>query len=196
MFENIPQAIQEQMRRLESIDARDRNDGTPRLKRLRQIPPETGRFLAILAAAAPPGTHIEIGTSAGYSTLYLALAGREKKCRIITFEKLEEKAALARETFRLAGVDDTVQLIEGDVWEHLNDYSDVSFCFLDAEKEDYHKFYDMVAARMVTGGILAADNVISHQKDLQPMVDYVASDNRVDSVVVPIGKGILLCRRV
>jgi predicted O-methyltransferase YrrM len=199
MFDNIPKEIQDQMRRLEEADAKDRSDGTSRMKRLRQIPPETGRFLAILAAAAPKGTHMEIGTSAGYSTLYLSLAAREKGCRIITFEILEKKAALARETFSMAGIEDTVHLIEGDVLQHLSGYTDISFCFLDAEKDDYLECYELVVARMVSGGILAADNadnVISHQQFLQPMLDHVASDNRVDSLVVPIGKGILLCRRI
>ncbi len=57
------------MRELEIIDSMDRNDGTPRLKRLRQNPPETGRLLALIAASAPQGEYIEIGTSGGYSTL-------------------------------------------------------------------------------------------------------------------------------
>ncbi|MEW5925746.1 MAG: O-methyltransferase, partial [Candidatus Zixiibacteriota bacterium] len=78
MFPNIPDTILTQMRRLEEIDKRDRTDGTPKLERLRQVPRETGMFLAIMAANAPDGTMIEIGTSAGYSTLFLALACREK----------------------------------------------------------------------------------------------------------------------
>lgn len=69
MFNEIPEKILSRMRELEEIDRRDRGDGTPRLQRLRQIPPETGRFIAVLAAAAPDGDCIEIGTSAGYSTL-------------------------------------------------------------------------------------------------------------------------------
>lgn len=71
MFHTISPAMQAQMQRLEQIDAQDRLDGTPRTQRLRQIPAETGQFLAILAASAPPGHLIEIGTSAGYSTLWL-----------------------------------------------------------------------------------------------------------------------------
>lgn len=69
MFHDIPPVILDQMRRLESIDTRDRLDGTPHPQRLRQIPPETGRFLALLAASAPPGQVLEVGASAGYSAL-------------------------------------------------------------------------------------------------------------------------------
>ncbi|NMC80905.1 MAG: O-methyltransferase, partial [Chloroflexi bacterium] len=119
MFHSIPPAIAEQMRYLEALDAQDRQDGTPRLQRLRQIPPETGRFLALLAAGAPPGALIEIGTSAGYSTLWLALACRVTQRRVVTYEVLPEKARLARQTFRRAGVEAWVELVEGDARPHL-----------------------------------------------------------------------------
>lgn len=195
MFGSIPQEIRDQMERLEKIDALDRTDGTTRLQRLRQIPPETGRFIAILAASAPKGSIIEIGTSAGYSTLYLALACRETGNTVTTFEILEEKAALARETFQLARVDDVVNLVVGDAREHLHSYMDISFCFLDAEKEHYLDCYELLIDRMVKGGLLVADNVISHKETLQTVVDHAESDHRVDSVVVPIGKGLLVCRK-
>ncbi|MHC1782243.1 MAG: hypothetical protein AB9891_05685 [Anaerolineaceae bacterium] len=74
MFHTIRQPILDRMKVLEEQDSRDRQDGTDRLKRLRQIPPETGKFLALLAAGAPEGEFVEIGTSAGYSALWIALA--------------------------------------------------------------------------------------------------------------------------
>ena len=76
MFHDLPEAIQEQMTALEEIDAQDRQDGTPQVKRLRQIPPATGKFLAFIAASAPEGAWLEIGTSAGYSALWLSLAAK------------------------------------------------------------------------------------------------------------------------
>jgi len=76
MFSEIPQRILSQMDELERRDSRDRVDGTPRMERLRQIPPEVGKFIALLAVAAPAGRWIELGTSAAYSTLWLSLACR------------------------------------------------------------------------------------------------------------------------
>jgi len=195
VFHDIPQPILDRMRHLEEIDAQDRQDGTPRLQRLRQIPPETGRFLALLAAGAPEGSCIEIGTSAGYSTLWLALACREAGRTITTFEVLEKKIALARETFRLTKVEDVVTLVAGDTREHLADYGDIAFCFLDAEKEVYADCYELVVPRLVEGGLLVADNAINHQETLQPLLDRALSDERVDALIVPIGKGELVCRR-
>lgn len=66
MFHDLPESIRRQMDELEKKDAADRVDGTARFERLRQIPPVTGKFLALLAASTPDGAWIEIGTSAGY----------------------------------------------------------------------------------------------------------------------------------
>jgi len=196
MFHDLPKALLERMRYLESIDAKDRQDGTAHLKRLRQIPRETGKFIALLAAAAPHGDLLEIGASAGYSTLWLALACREKNRHITTFEILEEKQVLAKETFKQAGVEDVVELISGDAKDYLADYEDISLCFLDAEKNLYLDFYELIIPRLKKGGILVADNVISHKAALQPVLDRALSDDRVDALVMPIGKGELVCRKI
>jgi predicted O-methyltransferase YrrM len=184
------------MQWLEMKDSRDRQDGTPHNQRLRQIPGDTGRFLAILAAGAPDGDIIEIGTSAGYSTLWLALACIESGRKVTTFEILSDKAQLARETFRLAGIEDRVNFVHGDALKLLENYGNIAFCFLDAEKEDYQNLYDIVIPHLVPAGLLVADNVISHAATLGAVVKKAEADERVDSVVVPIGKGELVCRRI
>jgi caffeoyl-CoA O-methyltransferase len=195
MFHAIRPSILERMHYLEQVDCRDRSDGTPRLQRLRQIPPETGRFIALLAASAPEGTCLEIGTSAGYSTLWLTLACEARRRSIITFEILPEKAQLARETFWLAGVEFMVTLVEGDARGLIAGYDSIGFCFLDAEKEQYGALYEEIVPRLVSGGILAVDNAINHREALQPMLDRATADQRVDTLVVPIGKGVLVCRK-
>ena len=195
MVLDVPEPILARMRYLEGIDARGRSDGTPRMERLRQITPEVGRFLALLAAGAPPGRNVEIGTSAGYSTLWLALACREAGRRITTFEILDEKAEFARQTFEVAGVWDVVDLVHGDALFHLSKTNDIGFCFLDAEKEIYGQCYEAVVPNLVSGGILVADNAINHEATLRPMLDRALSDERVDAMIVPIGKGELVCRK-
>ncbi|MGA7830850.1 MAG: O-methyltransferase [Terracidiphilus sp.] len=195
MFHGIPEAMSARMRELERIDSLDRSNGTPRLKRLRQIPPEVGRFIAILAASAPAGRFIEIGTSAGYSTLWLALACRATGRKITTYEILPEKAALARQTFDAAGVWDVVEFVHGDALDRLTGLKEIAFCFLDAEKEIYDRCYELLAPRLVPGGLLVADNAISHQADLQPALDRALADETVDALIVPIGKGELVCRK-
>ena len=195
MFHNIPTAVQAQMKRLETIDTTDRIDGTPRLFRLRQVPPVTGRFLAIAAASAPSGSMLELGTSAGYSALWLALACRATGRHLTSVECDEHKYLQAKETVHLAKVEDVVTLIHGDAVDVATRCEPPSFCFLDIEKELYSACYESLVRQLIPGGLLVADNVISHEEALAPFVAQAMADSRLDAVVVPIGKGELLCRR-
>lgn len=195
MFSEIPSSMLERMQTLVAIDARDRADGTGRLERLRQVPAITGQFIALMAASAPKGQYIEIGTSAGYSTLWLSLACRAVGRSITTFELLEEKARLARETFSQTGVEDVVNFVHGDALKHIGDIREIAFCFLDAEKDMYADCYEAVVSNLVPGGLLVADNAINHAPTLQPMIDRALVDERVDALIVPIGNGELVCRR-
>ncbi len=87
-------------------------------------------------------------------------------------------------------------MILGDAREYLNDIKNIAFCFLDAEKEVYSECYDLVIPNMVKGGILIADNAINHYETLKQMLDRALTDYRVDALIVPIGKGELLCRKI
>lgn len=196
MFHPIPQPMLERMAYLEAIDVRDRLDGTPKSRRVRQIPPETGRFLALMAASAPPGAVIEIGASAGYSAMWLALACRQRGDRLTTFDFDAEKVKLAGETFRLAGIEDLVQLVHGDARLYLGDIQPIAFCFIDCEKETYGEVYELAVPRLVGGGLLVADNVINQRDELEPFIERALSDPRLDALIVPIGKGVLLGRKI
>jgi caffeoyl-CoA O-methyltransferase len=193
MLNDIPDTIRERMLFLENLDRLHRAENAPSHIRLKQVPRETGRFLALLASLAPKGTWLEIGASGGYSALWLALACRYAGTKLVTFEVLGEKANFARETFHVAGVEDVVEIIHGDAREYLDGYKDIGFCFLDAEKEIYLECYDKLVPQMKLGGILIADNVISHKDILNRMVKHATQDTRVDALVLPIGSGELVC---
>jgi predicted O-methyltransferase YrrM len=195
MFHNLPQSILDRMALLEAMDANDRQNDAPMMERLRQIPPQTGKLLALLASCAPQGQFLEIGTSAGYSGLWISLACRQRGTNLVTFELLPEKVKLARETFQTAGVDSLVKIVQGNVLDHLGAYQEVAFCFLDTEKELYQPCYDLVLRNLVTGGLLVADNVISHAEVLGPFVSNALADRRLDALVIPIGQGVLVGRK-
>ncbi len=196
MFLDIPQTIKARMHYLEKLSEKQKQNGVlPRL-RLRQIPPETGKFLAVLAANAPEGTYLEIGTSAGYSALWLVLACRMLGRKLVTLEILEEKVRLAEETFKVAKVEDVVTLIQGDARNHIQKYKNISFCFLDADKEIYLECYEKIIPNMIKGGLLVADNAVSHEEILKDVIKHVLHDERVDALVVPIGNGELVCRKL
>jgi caffeoyl-CoA O-methyltransferase len=184
------------MDELIAMNERQKAGGMGHFERLRQVSPETGMLLALLSATAPDGRHIEIGTSGGYSGLWLSLACRAKGRALTTFELSEAKIALATETFLVAGVDDIVTIVPGDVRDNLRDQRDVSFCFLDTEKTLYRECYDVVVPNMVSGGLLVADNAVSHADELASFLDMVGSDVRVDSVIITTGHGLLVVRKV
>ena len=196
MFHNIPLSILKRMQELEAQDATDREDGTPRLQRLRQIPPVTGKFLALLCASAPAGGVLEVGTSGGYSSLWLSLACKERGDHLTTFEILEEKVNRAHETFDAADLSGQIQLIHGDARDVISGYTDIAFSFLDAERDIYIDVYEKMIKNIVPGGLIAVDNIISHADELAGFVSHVENDPRVDALVVPIGKGILVCRKL
>ena len=196
MFQTISRKMAARLDELEKRDAADRTDGTPHMLRLRQIPKETGQFLALSCANAPKGKVLEIGTSAGYSSLWLILACIERGDHLTTFEVLPEKVLLARETFQITEVEDHVNLIHGDARQLLKNYADIAFCFLDAEKDVYMDCYEQLMPKLLPGGIIIADNLISHAKDLQSFKDHVMQDPNVDAVLVPIGKGELFIRKI
>lgn len=195
MFEKITKSMKNRMLYLEKIDEEDRKGGTPRLQRLRQIPPETGKFLALVASNCPEGEFIEIGTSAGYSSMWISLACMERNNKLNKFEILEEKVKMAKETFDQAEINSYVNLIKGDALEHLAGVDKIAFAFLDAEKDIYEKCYELIVPSLVSGGILVADNAINHYDQLGPLIQRALNDERVDALVVPIGKGELVCRK-
>jgi predicted O-methyltransferase YrrM len=92
-------------------------------------------------------------------------------------------------------MEDQVELVHGDARGHLKDYDEVAFCFLDAEKEMYGEFYELVAPKLVPGGLLVADNVISHAEDLEDFVEMARQDASMDAAILPVGKGLLVASK-
>ena len=131
--------------RLEEQDAREREQDVPRQLRLRQVSPEVGRFLHTLVLATRPASLLEIGTSGGYSTIWQATAARRTGGRIVTLEIDPVKVRAARANLEEAGVADVVSLVEGDASAYLRERREpADFVFLDAEKEDYLSYLELV----------------------------------------------------
>jgi len=184
------------MTRLETQDAEDRVDGTPLARRLRAITPETGQFLLTLALAVRARTIVEVGTSGGYSGLWLALAARETGGRLTTFDVDPAKVGRARESFAEAGLDAVVDARNDDGVAALEAYEgSVDLVFLDAEKELYEAALEPAIRALRPGGVLVADNLTTHPEALGGFRDRALADERLVGLVVPIGKGELVAVR-
>lgn len=175
---------------MEAIDTRDREDGTSNSRRLRQIPIETGKYLAIMARSAPKGNIVEFGTSAGYSAMWLSLSDRN----IITYEIDSDKIVLAKETFKSAELDDVITIKFEDPRLSTN-LDDIALCFIDTDKDIYPELLELVSDKIVSGGFIIFDNAKSHAEELKNFIKSVLDDNYYDSLIIPIGKGLLLCKK-
>jgi predicted O-methyltransferase YrrM len=117
--------------------------------------------------AARPRSLIEIGASGGYSTIWTGTAARAVGGSLTTLEIDPVKIELASESLSDAGLDDAVTIVEGDAFAYMSSRGEpADFVFLDAEKEDYLAFLALIVPILSPGGVLVADNLISHEADL------------------------------
>lgn len=196
MFRSIPQSVEVTQGHLKALEAWRAAQGMEPKRQLRQVTQETGKLLALLLANCPKGDAVELGTGAGYSALWLALACRAGGRRLVTFENDAAKLELARHCLDAAGVLDVVDLREGDALEGLRSLSNYSFCFLDADRALVPQAYELALAALPTGGLIVVDNAISHAPDMAQFLFDLEVDPRVDMVIVPNETGLLLCRKV
>jgi len=181
------------LQRLEQEDADERARGVPPEERSRQVARTTGQFLFALVAPQVACEVLEIGGSRGYSTIWLGAGVRQLGGRVLSVENDPHKIEAWRANVLEAGLEDWVDLVEGDAKElvpAINDVFDV--VFLDAEKEDYEELFGLARRKLEPGALVVADNVISHQETLAAYSRARQSDPTVESVTVPLDRGLEL----
>ncbi len=165
-----------------------------RLERLRNVEPDSARVLALLVRATAARRLLEIGTSNGYSTLWLADAVRSVAGRMVSVDLDAERSALAAENLERAGLRDVVELRVEDAAETLRRGSDGAWdmIFLDAERSAYTSYWPDLVRVLRPGGLLAVDNVLSHADEVHGLRSLIGCDERFSEAVVPSGAGLLL----
>lgn len=154
------------------------------------VPPETGKFLHVLVHITKPKRILEIGMFHGYSTLWTGLAARAVGASITTLELEAEKVAVAEANFAKAGLSDIITVIQGDGKQTLASLAGpYDLVFLDAAKEDYAAYFDLIYPRLSPGGVIVADNAVSHGEYLTDYFDKARNHPNCVSVLVPIGTG-------
>ncbi|MHA2225389.1 MAG: O-methyltransferase [Candidatus Hodarchaeales archaeon] len=186
--------------KLEIQDQNERKVNMDRMERLRQIPRETGeflfQFLIVFTTQFPDFIGLEIGTSGGYSTLWQGMAlVTNGNGRLISLDHDPKKYLLASKNIQSTEAGRYVQLIQGDAKDYLHKSQEKFFyVFMDCEKEDYSYFFNFLVDRIPRGGVLIADNVISHAYDLDDFIKTISNDSRVSSIILPIGSGLAFLR--
>jgi predicted O-methyltransferase YrrM len=165
-----------------------------RLERLRNVEPDTAQLLAVLVRALGAKRLLELGTSNGYSTLWLADAARGIGGGVLSIDMDPRRTAQAKEHISHVQLEDYVELRTEDAALTLSQAADASvdMIFLDAERPAYCGYWQDLLRVLRFGGLLVVDNVLSHADEVQTFRELVRDEDRVTQVVVPIGAGVLL----
>jgi predicted O-methyltransferase YrrM len=173
---------------------------TPNPEKLLAIGRNTGIFYNILLKSKDAKKILEIGMSAGYSTIWFAEAISKKTGgKIITIDQDKKKIELAKRNFEDAGLNDLIDIRHGDALEVLLDIKNESnssesfdFVFIDADKERYIQYFDIILPMVKPGGLIGADNILfpeRFQKFTNLYVKHVRNNPKIRSVTIPIDNG-------
>jgi predicted O-methyltransferase YrrM len=179
--------------RLEAQDAEEREAGVPREQRSRQVARTTGQFLFALVAPQWDCEVLEIGGSRGYSSIWLGAGVRHLGGRVLSLEADPAKCEAWRRNVADAGLEEWLELVEGDAFEALPQIQDVfDIVFIDAEKDDYEALFQLTRDKVEAGALFVADNVLSHADTLAAYSAARQADPTLESVTVPLDRGLEL----
>ena len=165
-----------------------------RLKRYRNIEPESALFLAMQVRIQQSKKILEIGTSTGYSTLWLADAAQVTGARVTTLEIDEKRTAQAKLYAQELQVDDVIDFWVGDAQRYLEKSQEkYDFILLDAERDAYLNYWTYLQNMIQPkGGVLIVDNVISHAAEVKSLINEVKQDPRFMTTTLAIGAGLFI----
>jgi len=165
-----------------------------RLARLRNLEPATAQLLAVLVRAAGARRILEVGTSNGYSTLWLSDAASITGGHVESLDIDPRRSDQACDNIARAGLDGLATCRTVSAAQALAEYPDDAWdlIFLDAERPEYVGYWPNVRRTLAPGGTLVIDNAVSHAAELSDISRQLANDPRLTTVSVPIGEGLLV----
>ncbi len=162
-------------------------------KQYTNIAPENGQFLTILLKAIHAQNVLEVGTSNGYSTIWLATALKETGGNLITLEFDAARAALARTNLLDTGLNSIVEVRVANALDEIPKcQGPFDFVFLDAEKSEYRRYLELALPAIRPGGLIVADDTVTMRDEMQDYVEIVFNTPRLRSVDIPLDDGIIL----
>ncbi|MFT4037150.1 MAG: DUF1442 domain-containing protein [Thermomicrobiales bacterium] len=175
--------------RLYAEDAAQRATGLPSSQRTRNIDRESAEWLNLLIRATRAKAILEIGSSNALSTIFLADAARANGGQVTGTEILPARAAEANRNLTEAGLADVAQVLAGDAQETTADLpGPFDLVFIDAEKDDYSAHLLAIVDRVRPGGLILADNVVSH--DISAYQNLVRERDDLETITLPLNRGI------
>ena len=168
-----------------------------RLERFRNVEPPTAELLGVLIRASGARRILELGTSNGYSTIWLADAAESTGGNVVSVDVDGSRTSLARENVRVAGLGALVELRTEDAAETLarSGDGDWEFVFLDSERAAYTSYLRDLVRALAPRGVVAIDNVESHAHELVDFTTLIEAEPALTQTVVPVGAGLRLAVR-
>lgn len=160
---------------------------------------ETANFMSMLIKINNTKNMLEIGTSNGYSGLWFALALRETGGSLDTIEFWDKRRQLAIANFEKIGVNDIITAHLGSALEilpKLCEEKEFDFVFVDANKGEYIKYFDIINPHLKKGAVIACDNVLSHELKVKPFVDKIMADDNYQVEILNLPAGLLLAYKI
>lgn len=155
------------------------------------LDPDAAKFVSLLAVSQQAKNIVEVGSGAGYSTLWLAYAASITGGKVVACELDSAKAAAARANLEKAGLAAYVELLTGDAREALRYRAEpVDFLFIDGDYGQYETYFDVVYKRMTIGSTVVADDVVAAENDLADYTTYVQNHPNLESVTIPLAQGL------
>ena len=187
----MAESLQVLLSELERFGEANDSATAERPRRMLNITRDTGEFLSVLVRATAARRVLEIGTSNGYSTLWLASAVRATGGAVTTVELADYKVGLARQNFSRSGLAAYITLVQDDAGQVLERAVDAAFdlVFLDAERPEYPGWWPHLKRVLRPGGLLVVDNATSHPEQMAPFVALVKNDADFTTSLVPVGNG-------
>jgi predicted O-methyltransferase YrrM len=181
--------IQKVLNELEKAGAENDTIQTDKSKKYLNITRDTGEFLTVLVKTTKANKILEIGTSNGYSTLWLASALPEDGA-VITIEIAEQKANEAKANFERTNLLERIRLLVGNASTLLNELKeDFDIIFLDADRSLYTSFIPHILRLLKPGGMMICDNAVSHETELREFMEFFINRSEYTTCLVPVGKG-------
>jgi len=172
-------------RALERLKWMRKNEGN-----LWNVNPDEGAFLRGLAEKVHAKEALEIGTSNGYSSIWIGMGLRKEGGHLLTLEIDEGRAKLAEANFRAAGLDSLITLKLGDALEEVPKLrGPYDFVFIDAWKQDYVKYLNMVIPIVRPGGVIVAHNVTDLKEELSDFIHAVETNPQLKTSIENPGPG-------
>ncbi|MFO1424267.1 MAG: O-methyltransferase [Candidatus Competibacteraceae bacterium] len=190
-------SLQKLLSELEEFGQRNDSATSERPRRMLNITRDTGEFLAVLVQATNARRVLEIGTSNGYSTLWLAQAVQAVNGHVTTIELSDIKVRLAAKNFERSSLSQVIIQLHGEAGILLKnmDDSDFDLIFLDSERSEYVGWWADIKRVLRDGGLLIVDNAISHANEMEPFITEVSADPDFTICTVPVGNGEFLATK-